>query len=137
MRPGISFVPYFYCSGFKEILGHGKGRDSERGTGRKAQCALRLHLHLSLRHPCTVPVYVGRQVRKPTGYVGRLFARTMYNSHGRLQLGAVSSRDKQRRRVLDLGCGGGRTKKLPARAASVYAIDYVGSGDATVRFAAA
>ena len=71
-------------------------------------------------------VYIGRQVKKPTRFVGRLFAGLMNDSHsaltdwalGHLQIDKGSS-------VLDVGCGGGRTlEKLSRVARVVYGVDY-------------
>jgi SAM-dependent methyltransferase len=73
-------------------------------------------------------VYVGRQVRKPTKWFGRLVARGMNESHsaltdwalGHVPVGASFS-------ILDVGCGGGRTvSKLAAMAPSgvVHGVDY-------------
>src|SRR5689334_1105671 len=71
-------------------------------------------------------VYVGRQVRKPTRFVGRLFAWTMNNSHSALTDWALTHIEMSNdATVLDVGCGGGRTiEKLAKRAESVYGIDY-------------
>ena len=55
-------------------------------------------------------VYLGRQVKKPTRYVGRLFAHMMNDSHSALTDWALThlTIDKDAM-VLDVGCGGGRT----------------------------
>jgi SAM-dependent methyltransferase len=70
--------------------------------------------------------YVGRQVKKPTRFVGRLFARTMNNSHARLtdwSLTHLAMRGCGT--ALDVGCGGGRTiEMLAGKMTSVYGIDY-------------
>ncbi len=71
-------------------------------------------------------VYVGRQVKKPTRFVGRLFAEMMNKSHSPLTDWALSHVEVEKSAtVLDVGCGGGRTiEKLAQRAASVYGVDY-------------
>jgi ubiquinone/menaquinone biosynthesis C-methylase UbiE len=71
-------------------------------------------------------VYVGRQVKKPTRFVGRLFAQMMNDSHSALTDWALThlTIDKGAT-VLDVGCGGGRTiEKLAQIAISVYGVDY-------------
>ncbi len=80
-------------------------------------------------------VYVGRQVRKPTRYVGQLFAWTMNRSHGRITDWALSHLAiSQDAKALDVGCGGGRTlEKLAARTASAYGIDYAAGSVAASR----
>ncbi len=71
-------------------------------------------------------VYLGRQVKKPTRFVGRLFARLMNLSHAPLTDWALTHLEIGKDGVaLDIGCGGGRTiEKLAAKAAAVYGIDY-------------
>jgi ubiquinone/menaquinone biosynthesis C-methylase UbiE len=71
-------------------------------------------------------VYLGRQVKKPTRFVGRLFARLMNGSHSALTDWALTHfRVDRDAKVLDVGCGGGRTlEKLAELATSVYGIDY-------------
>jgi ubiquinone/menaquinone biosynthesis C-methylase UbiE len=71
-------------------------------------------------------VYLGRQVKKPTRFVGRLFAHMMNDSHSALTDWALSHlMIDQGAKVLDVGCGGGRTiEKMAQIAASVCGIDY-------------
>jgi SAM-dependent methyltransferase len=71
-------------------------------------------------------VYVGRQVKKPTRFVGRLFAWLMNGSHSTLTDWALTHlRVDRYANVLDVGCGGGRTiEKLAGIATLVYGIDY-------------
>jgi len=71
-------------------------------------------------------VYVGRQVKKPTRFVGRLFAWLMNSSHSALTDWALTHvRVDKDAKVLDVGCGGGRTiEKLAEMANLVYGIDY-------------
>ncbi len=80
-------------------------------------------------------VYLGRQVKKPTRYVGRLFARLMNTSHAPLTDWALAHLEIGRdATVLDIGCGGGRTiEALAAKAASVYGIDYAAGSVAASR----
>jgi ubiquinone/menaquinone biosynthesis C-methylase UbiE len=82
-----------------------------------------------------VAVYVGGQVRKPSRYVGRLFAWTMNRSHGALTDWALSHLEISKdAKALDVGCGGGRTiEKLAAGAASVCGIDYAAGSVAASR----
>ncbi|HWG19909.1 MAG TPA: class I SAM-dependent methyltransferase [Terracidiphilus sp.] len=71
-------------------------------------------------------VYVGRQVKKPTRWVGRLIARLMNRSHAPLTDWALNHLEVSKdAAVLDVGCGGGRTiERLAGMAASAYGIDY-------------
>ncbi len=71
-------------------------------------------------------LYLAMQVKKPSRFVGRVFTRLMNSSHSALTDWALShlSVDKDAK-VLDVGCGGGRTiEKLAHSADSVYGIDY-------------
>jgi ubiquinone/menaquinone biosynthesis C-methylase UbiE len=80
-------------------------------------------------------VYFGRQVKKPTRFVGRLFARLMNTSHAPLTDWALTHLEiGEDATVLDVGCGGGRTiEKLAAKAAKVYGIDYAAGSVAESR----
>lgn len=80
-------------------------------------------------------VYLGRQVRKPTRFVGRLFTGIMNASHSDLTDWALRHvRIEPSAAVLDVGCGGGRTiEKLAVKAASVYGIDYAAGSVAASR----
>ena len=80
-------------------------------------------------------VYVGRQVKKPTRYTGRLFAKLMNASHAGLTDWAMSHLDvPPHATALDVGCGGGRTiEKLAEKAASVYGVDYAAGSVAVSR----
>jgi len=71
-------------------------------------------------------LYIAGQVKKPTRFVGRLFAWLMNGSHSALTDWALTHlRVDRYAKVLDVGCGGGRTiEKLAAMATSVYGIDY-------------
>jgi SAM-dependent methyltransferase len=76
--------------------------------------------------------YLVTQVRKPSRWVGRFFARIMNQSHSSLTdwgLSHVAIGEKFR--ILDVGCGGGRTVSKLAQMASegsVHGVDYaVGS----------
>ena len=71
-------------------------------------------------------VYLGRQVKKPTRFVGRIFAQLMNDSHSALTDWALTHlKIDPCATVLDVGCGGGRTvEKLAQIASSVYGIDY-------------
>lgn len=71
-------------------------------------------------------VYLVRQVKKPTRFVGRIFARMMNTSHSPLTDWALTHlaipKDAT---VLDVGCGGGRTiEKLAQTAILVFGVDY-------------
>ena len=80
-------------------------------------------------------VYVGRQVKRPTRFVGRLFAWMMNRSHSGLTDWALTyfKVDKEAK-ILDVGCGGGRTiEKLAERAKLVYGIDYAAGSIAASR----
>ena len=80
-------------------------------------------------------VYIGRQVRKPTRFVGQLFARLMNASHSALTDWALAQiQIPAGATVLDVGCGGGRTiEKLAQRAATVWGIDYAAGSVAASR----
>lgn len=73
-----------------------------------------------------VTIYLTRQVKKPSRFVGRMFTSLMNKSHSALTdrgLSHVSIHPDAK--ALDVGCGGGKTiEKLAQRAASVYGIDY-------------
>jgi len=80
-------------------------------------------------------VYVARQVKKPTRFVGQLFAWLMNRSHSALTDWAFTHLkvDKDAK-VLDVGCGGGRTiEKLAGMANFVYGIDYAAGSIAASR----
>lgn len=72
--------------------------------------------------------YLVIQVRKPSRWVGRLFARLMNKSHSDLtDWGLSHVAVGEGFNILDVGCGGGRTVgKLAqmARAGTVHGIDY-------------
>jgi SAM-dependent methyltransferase len=80
-------------------------------------------------------VYVVRQVKKPTRFVGQLFARMMNRSHSALTDWALAHlKVDGEARVLDVGCGGGKTlQKLAKLASSVYGIDYAAGSVAASR----
>lgn len=71
-------------------------------------------------------VYLGRQVKKPTRFVGRLFAHMMNDSHSALTDWALTHlKIDKSMSALDVGCGGGKTlEKLAKSAAVVYGVDY-------------
>ena len=80
-------------------------------------------------------VYLARQVRKPTKWVGRLFARLMNLSHSSLtDWGLMHVRIEKPFIILDVGCGGGRTiQKLAelAQEGKIYGVDYAQGSVAT------
>jgi len=80
-------------------------------------------------------VYLGRQVKKPTRFVGRLFAHMMNDSHSELTDWSLTHlKIDKSATVLDVGCGGGRTLgKLAKIAASVYGVDYAAGSIAESR----
>ena len=73
-------------------------------------------------------IYLMRQVRKPTKWVGRFFARAMNESHSGLTDWGLSHIPMERDwTALDVGCGGGATVKKLACLASrgaVCGVDY-------------
>ncbi len=73
-----------------------------------------------------IAVYVGRQVKRPDRFAGRLIAWLMNTSHSPLtDWGLEHVEIDAGATALDVGCGGGRTiEKLAAMAAKVYGIDY-------------
>lgn len=80
-------------------------------------------------------IYAGRQVKKPTRFVGRLFAWLMNSSHATLTDWALTHLEINKdARVLDVGCGGGRTiERLAGIVAAVYGIDYAAGSVAASR----
>ncbi|MBN1798660.1 MAG: class I SAM-dependent methyltransferase [Spirochaetales bacterium] len=67
-------------------------------------------------------------VRKPKGFLGLLMARGMNSSHNKMtNWGLEFINVKDKKNILDIGCGGGRTlKKLSISSpdSTVYGIDY-------------
>jgi ubiquinone/menaquinone biosynthesis C-methylase UbiE len=82
-----------------------------------------------------VAIYAGTQVKKPSRFVGRLFAWLMNGSHATLTDWALAHLELSKdARVLDVGCGGGRTiEKLAGIVATVYGIDYAAGSVAASR----
>jgi len=82
-------------------------------------------------------VYLLRQVRKPTKFLGRPFLWMMNKSHSPLtNWGLEHVRIEKEFTILDVGCGGGRTiQKLAARApeGKVFGIDYAAGSVAASR----
>lgn len=81
--------------------------------------------------------YVMRQVRKPDSGFGRVFARAFNKSHETMtDWGLAHVTIESRFKILDVGCGGGRTvEKMSAIATSgmVYGVDYAGGSIAVSR----
>jgi 2-polyprenyl-3-methyl-5-hydroxy-6-metoxy-1,4-benzoquinol methylase len=81
--------------------------------------------------------YVLNQVRKPTRWVGRLFLWIMNSSHsGVTDWGLKHVRIEKDFKILDVGCGGGRTiEKLAAVAPEgvVHGMDYANGSVAASR----
>jgi ubiquinone/menaquinone biosynthesis C-methylase UbiE len=76
---------------------------------------------------------LSRQCRKPTGWLGRRLARSMNISHARVTswgLGHVTI--DPRARILDVGCGGGRTIRRMASIATDGHVDGVDYSPASV-----
>ena len=75
-----------------------------------------------------VAFYVVLQARKPDKWFGRIFVRAMNKGHDRLtDWGLGHVRIENQFKILDVGCGGGRTiEKLASIAASgiIYGVDY-------------
>jgi SAM-dependent methyltransferase len=80
-------------------------------------------------------VYLGRQVKKPSRFVGRLFATLMNASHSALTDWALQHvQINPNATVLDVGCGGGRTiEKLAKSAHFVHGVDYADGSVAASR----
>jgi SAM-dependent methyltransferase len=79
--------------------------------------------------------YVGRQVKKPDRFAGRLMVWLMNRSHDGLTDWALThAAIEPSYAVLDVGCGGGRTiEKLAAKAATVNGVDYAAGSVAASR----
>lgn len=75
-----------------------------------------------------VGVYLARQVRKPSKWIGQPFAWIMNSSHSDLtDWGLQHVQIEKNFTILDIGCGGGRTiQKLAAivKEGKVYGVDY-------------
>ena len=84
-----------------------------------------------------VSVYLARQVRKPHKWIGRPFLWLMNVSHSSLtDWGLEQVTIEKNFRILDIGCGGGRTiQKLAAIATEgvVYGVDYASGSVAVSR----
>jgi SAM-dependent methyltransferase len=84
-----------------------------------------------------VAVYLIRQFRKPSRWVGRFFLWMMNHRHSDLTDWGLQHIEVGRHfKVLDVGCGGGRTiQKLAARATDgkVYGVDYAAGSVAASR----
>lgn len=98
----------------------------------------RLHIfYIVLRLVLVVAaaIYLGGQVKKPTGPIGRLFARTMNATHSALTDWALTQLQiPAGATALDVGCGGGRTiGKLAQTAHIVYGVDYASGSVAASR----
>lgn len=82
-------------------------------------------------------VYVMRQCRKPSSWLGRVLARSMNKSHDALTRWGLSHlTDGPRANVLDVGCGGGRTiETLISRTIDgrVFGVDYSPASVAVAR----
>src|SRR3954447_22146879 len=81
--------------------------------------------------------YLITQVRKPSRWVGRLFARLMNKSHSDLtDWGLSHVTIEEKFNILDVGCGGGRTVSKLAQMACggmVHGIDYAAGSVAESR----
>lgn len=81
--------------------------------------------------------YLFLQVRKPSAFLGRFFAAMMNLSHSRLTDWGLQHITKEgRTRILDVGCGGGRTiEKLAAAAPTsvISGVDYAAGSVAASR----
>jgi SAM-dependent methyltransferase len=73
-------------------------------------------------------IYITRQCRRPSGPVGKMFARMMNRTHEGLTSWALSHLTiDPGETILDVGCGGGKTiERLASLAArgKVYGVDY-------------
>lgn len=82
-------------------------------------------------------VYLARQVRKPSRWIGRPFAWMMNRSHSNLtDWGLQHVQIDKNFTLLDIGCGGGRTiQKLAiiATEGKVYGVDYASGSVAASR----
>lgn len=94
-----------------------------------------MHLLIKLGFTAIITGYLLYQMRRPSRWLGRVFARGMNKSHSRLtDWGLQHVAVSQDAVVLDVGCGGGRTiEKLAAVAAEVYGIDYAHGSVAVAR----
>ena len=87
--------------------------------------------------PIAVILLVFRQVRKPSGLLGRRMVRAMNLSHATMtDWGLRHVPIEKQFTILDVGCGGGRTIRKHAAAASggmVYGVDYAAGSVAASR----
>lgn len=96
---------------------------------------MRWRLLLELLFVAIATGYLLHQMRRPTRWVGRIFARGMNNSHaGLTEWGLQHVSLSNDAVVLDVGCGGGATiNKLARVARKVYGIDYSAGSVAEAR----
>ncbi len=92
---------------------------------------------LRLVLPVLLAVWVFRQVRKPSGWLGRRVARAMNLGHATMaDWGLQQVRLPKNGAILDVGCGGGWTVRRLAALASegkVIGLDYSGASVAVSR----
>ena len=80
--------------------------------------------------------YVLRQARKPDKWFGRIFARAMNKSHDAMTTWGLDHVIIERQfRVLDIGCGGGRTIAKLAAIASAGVVDGIDYAEGSVAVA--
>lgn len=84
----------------------------------------------------TAILLLTRQCRKPAGWLGRRLARAMNLGHARLTTWGLSQVTiPARARILDIGCGGGRTIRTMAAMASDSHLDGIDYSPASVAVA--
>ena len=99
--------------------------------------AMSISQPLSYALTLALGAYVIHQARRPTRWFGQLYAWVMGFSHSRLtDWGLAHATVEKRFTILDVGCGGGRTiRKLAAAATEgrVHGVDYSGGSVAAAR----
>lgn len=111
------------------------GRHLQAGRGPLTHIFDALWPFVRISVGLAIGIYLVRQVRRPSKWIGQPFVRLMNRSHSRLTDWGLQHVAIEKNTVaLDVGCGGGRTiEKLSAIATEgkIYGVDY-GQGSVAV-----